>query len=142
MQFVPYFDRFVFCGVNTAYLCLNYWYKGTLVYCRTRCMKMLSVEFFEITQKGEGIFSSSTSFTRSAFWSDMKSCILRILSVLQACFTRAPFSKKLIIRIALLYSFSISWNNLVLDCPHIWHAYIRWEMNREKYIVFRRDISV
>ena len=42
-------------------------------------MQMLSVQFFEISHVSEGIVSSNTS-TRSTFWSDMKSRILRILS--------------------------------------------------------------
>ena len=142
MQFVPCFGRSIFYGVDTVYLCVDYWYKGTLDHCRTCSKQMLSVQFYEMTLKGEGIFSSNTFLTRSAFLSDMKSRILKILSVLYASFTLAPFGKKRIIRIALSCNFSISWNNLVLDCPYIWHAYMRWELNREKYIVFRRDLGV
>ena len=132
-----YFMELISC------MCVNYQYKGTLVHCRTCSMQMLSVQFFEISHKRRGDF-----FFKYVLW-----CQERILEwyevsyfknfecVLKASFTLAPFGKKLTIRIALSCNFSISWNNLVLDCPQIWHAYMRWELNREKYIVFRRDLG-
>ena len=120
---------FVFYGVNTTYLWVNYRYNGTLVYCRARSMQMLSVQFFEITHKRKGDFFFNTSFTRSAFWSDMKYRILfwvycRPFSHLRLLVRSWLY--ELLCRVVFL-SLETIW---FLDYSHIWHAYMRWKLNR------------
>ena len=134
MQFVPYFDKSLFHGVDTVYLCLNYWYKGTLVHCRTCSMQMLSVLCFEISHKRRGDFFFKYVLHQKHILEWYEVPYFRNCGV--CC---RPLSQlHLLVR---NWSYELLCLVIFLSLETIWFWIVpksdmhirRWELNREKY---------